>query len=76
MTFREKLADVISGGAVSEAIKRAAMCGLVYKELDERNARELNLAQDSLRKIIAMETPNMAHIGKRMVAVAKEGLGE
>lgn len=77
MTFREKLADWISGGALSEARG---------KLLDERGMREVacGMANDwlhaamekdkALKEILDMQTPHQAHIGKRMAAVAEKGL--
>jgi hypothetical protein len=86
MTFREKLIDIISGGELSRAFRLSEEWHKLYLQAkadyvasasqSSKGWEVAAAAHNKLREIVAMETPNMAHIGKRMVAVAKEGLGE
>lgn len=75
MTLREKIADWVSGGKVS------AYYGWrdAYRELDRIHLDRLkHIAhmREYLMQIKALETPNMAHVGKKAVALAKKGLGK
>lgn len=86
MTFREKLANWISGGALKKAIAR----GDSYKEKYGRaknNALVFTATANdaleascrsikALNDIVNMSTPKMAHIGKRMAKVALEALND
>ena len=70
MTWRERLADWISGGALSDAW---AETRLHEKLWDEASDREY-LCTKALRDIAAMETPNANATVKRMVRRAWEAL--
>lgn len=62
LTWREKVADFITGGALSGALWNAnAFAGLAIRR------------KKALDDIISMRTPNCAHIGKRMAARAEKG---
>lgn len=87
MTWREKLADWLCGGAVSRAVYGARRDANNYLlRLSRENAKyrdELKAASelnddlcDHLLQIAHLETPNMAHVGKKAVAIAKRGLGK
>jgi hypothetical protein len=70
LTWRERLADWISGGALTRAT-------IKQNGSQERMLLWQNAAEDAicaLRDIIAMQTPNMAHIGKRMAKRAQDAL--
>lgn len=76
MTFREKIADWISGGALS--LYGAKMQDEMRKDkflLLGSEVSRLN-AMGALEKISAMETPKAAHAAKKMAAVANEALGK
>lgn len=64
MTLREKIADWLSGWLITYWCKMHL----------EQNA-EKSKAEAALRDIIALETPSMAHVGKRAVKIAREALG-
>ena len=70
MTFREKLADLLTGGSYRLLMTAA---GNATANLMTRNA-QLGEAKAALGDIAAMETPNCAHIGKRMARRAREAL--
>jgi hypothetical protein len=70
MTFRERLADWISGGAVTmfhNNWRFEADDKLYWIELSAKR-------REALRQIAAMETPNCASIGKRMAKIAREAM--
>jgi hypothetical protein len=72
MTLREKIADWISGGVLSDNAKRLDETSSKMKQW----ASEAMCYRDHLLYITHLETPNMAHVGKKAVAIAKRGLGE
>ena len=63
LTFRERLADWITGGSLSHA-RREMAWGWI----------EAIRRADQLQRIAAMETPNCAPIGKRMAKAARDAL--
>lgn len=70
MTLRERIADWVSGGAVTMWYNNWA------HEVDDK-LYWIELAserRDALNEIAAMETPNCAPIGKRMAKRAREAL--
>lgn len=77
MTLMERLADFISGGALTRARdgrdfvceKRARLIGRVFVLEEERD----NL-RATLRTIAAMETPGANATVRRMAKVAREAL--
>ena len=77
MTFREKLADWISGGALSRAYVAVKQWNEAWeREFDdhtttERRAVEQNIA---LHRIAAMETPGANATVRRMAKTAREAL--
>jgi len=72
MTFREKLADWISGGKLTEHREReiAAHC-MALEYLSRADGY-----RDALSHIVSISTPKMAHVGKRMAKVALEALDD
>ena len=72
MTLREKIADWISGDAITVRDIRLG----VFEARCDRLQREIDRMRDHLLHIKHLETPNMAHVGKKAVKLAKEGLGE
>jgi hypothetical protein len=79
MTLREKIADWVSGGALSKS--KQAECEwqsrFAYNEkVLLHKIGSLLDAHAHLLMIVELETPNMAHVGKKAVAIAKRGLGE
>jgi len=63
MTFRDRLADWISGGELTKARKEMAWAWITAMG-----------RADQLQRIAMMETPNCAHIGKRMAKAARDAL--
>ena len=63
MTFRERIADWISGGNYSFSV--ALM-------VDRHNLAAKRL--DQLNRIAACETPKASHTVRKMAAIAREGL--
>ena len=71
MTFREKLADMISGWALTRALDDAEW-------LDRKRGQWASLAienHEALRRIAAMETPGANATVRRMAKTAREALG-
>lgn len=85
MTFREKLADWISGGALSQAKYWRADAhyyrGLWLHELGRGNdgmkaaACKMSVLQERLHRIAAMETPGANATVRRMAKAAREARG-
>ena len=79
MTIREKLADWISGGAMTDErnaristekhLKRSQ--DLLYTEVAENED-----LRDALRHIAALETPSANATVRKMARIAREALGE
>lgn len=71
MTIREKLADWISGGALTEEISRSDFWrrSAFHWEGEHRNA------VDALGQITALETPNANATVRKMARIAREALG-
>jgi len=70
MTFREKLADWISGGKLSEEQGRADMCrDLFHKYYDIADTYT-----SALHKIAEQETPTANATVKRMARIARDAL--
>lgn len=63
LTFRERLADWICGGELTKARKEMAWAWITAMG-----------RADQLQRIAMMETPNCAHIGKRMAKAARDAL--
>jgi hypothetical protein len=77
LTWRERLADWISGGALTRARNDLDVWSGIAEISTQLAKDRHNLAAhryQALRDIIAMQTPNMAHIGKRMVKRAQDAL--
>ena len=72
MTLRERIADLITGGALSRALWSLG----VNQELAKRYMGLHAADRETLRAIIAQDTPHANATVKRMVRIAKEGLGE
>jgi hypothetical protein len=68
MTFRESLADWISGGEVTRTIDSLK----VIHGLIEQKNHILVKQRQALRRIAAMETPNANATVKRMAKTARE----
>jgi len=80
MTIRNRTADWISGGALTEARNDAAHAIFERQEL-ARECRILRIQSDqaairgaALRRIAAMETPGANATVKRMAQAAREAL--
>ena len=79
MTIREKLADWISGGALTDErnaristekhLKRSQ--DLLYTEVSENED-----LRDALRQIASLETPSANATVRKMARIAREALGE
>lgn len=67
MTFREKLADLISGGALTEARNSA----LRQAEMREGAHNDWIILYRRLSRIAAQETPNANATVKRMARIAR-----
>lgn len=79
MTLREKIADWISGGAVSHQKKRADKyrnSSLKFSSLMNDETIKAMHYLSALIEISDMETPKAAHAAKKMAAVANEALGK
>lgn len=67
MTLREKIADWISGGALSEARK-------MWVTYELRSNLSFDKRAAALKQIIAQETPSANATVKRMANIAREAL--
>ena len=72
MTFREKIADWISGGKLTREIERADLCrDLLHIEQD------LNVHyENAIRHIMAQETPTANATVKRMAKIARDAVDD
>lgn len=78
MTFREKLADWISGGALSRAYVAAKQWKESWgREFDDHTKTGLKVVEQNiaLRRIAAMETPGANATVRRMAETAREARG-
>lgn len=77
MTLRERIADLISGGALSRETERAdrnhGRSEMWFSDAMEK-AGLLNCAKSKLNRIAACETPNANATVKRMARIAREGV--
>ena len=69
MTFRERLADWISGGALTRSADIEKLHDSLWEAMDEISA-----FRRALRDIAAMETPGANATVRRMAATAREAL--
>jgi hypothetical protein len=81
MTFRERLADWISGGAISEATRDFKIAAAAAEEHETIARENRRIWKDkaikralALRTIIDQETPGANATVKRMARIAREGL--
>jgi len=77
MTFREKLADWISGGELSRQRKRAEILRSFCNEETDRKWKYYDRVRDcraALHQIAEQETPNANATVKRMARIAREAL--
>lgn len=77
MNRRERVADWISGGALTEArLKASAAMGRMADGNGRANSMEFTIYRltRTLERIAAMETPGAAPAAKRMAKVAREAL--
>jgi hypothetical protein len=75
MTLRERLADWISGGALTRAriSEHEEWEAAIFAEAQARNASlKAYVLQERLNRIAAMETPNANATVKRMAKIARE----
>lgn len=72
MTLRERIADWITGGELSSA----EWCLGVNRKLAKHYIDLHSKNVETLQKIIAQDTPHANATVKRMVRIAREGLGE
>lgn len=70
MTWRERLADWISGGALADARAETRLHEQLWEESSDREY----LFSEAMRDIAAMETPNANATVKRMAKRAREAL--
>lgn len=77
MTLREKIADWISGGALSDAIYGRKYwqdaCRKWSNQFVDRHVQSAEY-REALNKIIAEETPRANATVRRMVKIAKEAV--
>lgn len=71
MTFREKIADWIGGGKLSE-LYWSKQC---WMDIADARLRELKVLDEALWKIVAQEKSTSNATVKRMARIAKEALG-
>jgi len=77
MTFREKLADWISGGALSDERERADMCRDLYHDACDYDDQLEDMAASmkyALRHIAALETPHANATVRKMARIAREAV--
>jgi len=77
MTFRERLADWITGGELTKARFDAGQWERAFWSEHDDHAIKMGRANchaAALCAISAMETPNCAPIGKRMAKAARDAL--
>jgi hypothetical protein len=77
MTFREKLADWISGGELSRQRKSAEILSSLCNEESDRKWKYCDRARDykvALHQIAEQETPSANATVKRMARIAREAL--
>lgn len=84
MKLTHKIADLITSGALSEAINAAEIQLAACQSVADANAGTVKMLRDYQRQVVKlatglslirdMETPSCAHIGRRMSAVAREAL--
>lgn len=72
MTFREKLADWISGGALSKAREHEAVHEMLYAE----SVMECSWLDDHMRKIFHATAGIQSGTAQKIHRMAKEALGE
>lgn len=70
MTWRERLADWISWGALTDAWAETMLHEKLWEETSDREY----LCTEALRDIAAMETPNANATVKRMAKRAREAM--
>lgn len=70
MTFREKLADWISGGALSDARRQL----FIVTASRDWHMKQSGSAIEALRAIAARETPSANATVKRMARIAREAI--
>ncbi|WP_226780327.1 hypothetical protein [Oceaniglobus trochenteri] len=73
MTYRERIADWISGGALSRARAERNSFALLAVSKERSEARSFILG-DKLRQIAAMETASANGTVRRMAKAAREAL--
>jgi len=77
MTFREKLADWISGGVVTEARSRGYNWKAHCIQLDgimRGRTESLFKSANALRQIAALETPHANATVRKMARIAREAV--
>jgi len=77
MTFREKLADWISGGALSDALHYEEVVNAAYEKAVSRAlfARDdADASRAALRQIAALETPHANATVRKMARIAREAV--
>lgn len=72
MTFRERLADWISGGALSKAREHEATHELLYAEI----VMECSWLEDRMRHIFHVTADSKSGTAQKIHRMAKEALGE
>jgi len=77
MTFREKLADWISGGALIDERERADMCRDLYHyacDYDEQLEGMASSMKFALHQIAELETPQANATVRKMARIAREAV--
>lgn len=70
MTIRERIADWISGGALTKAMIRS----ISWRRNADHWADQHDNAMDALRQITALETPKANATVRKMARIAREAL--
>ena len=79
MTIREKLADWISGGALTDELNARISTEKHLKRSQDMLYMEVSENEDlraSIRHIAALETPHANATVRKMARIAREALGE
>lgn len=86
MTLRNKIANVVSGGAITKwqdkficterFLSEAQQSLAIARQRNEESRAELEIAKYHLIHIAAQETPGANATVRRMARMAREGLGK
>lgn len=71
MTIRERIANWLTRGELEQVRRERDVLMKVNSEFGETMQEDV----DALMRIVSMETPNCAPVGKKMARVARGALG-